>query len=138
MIHSFSFLARLHFSAERAIAIRSASASASTCKMLGQMLKSWNFSLSVFFSCILTLLIILIKPLTTKAHDRRASGDCGTSGYFYSNNDPRDQENRQQNRFSERCFSEKKLQPVEFESMAWLTAVRTYREIMPSSCPLTK
>ena len=32
------------------------------------------------FSCILTLLIILIKPLTTKAYDRRASGDCGTSG----------------------------------------------------------
>ena len=27
-----------------------------------------------------TLLIILIKPLTTKAYDRRASGDCGTSG----------------------------------------------------------
>ena len=27
------------------------------------------------------MLIILIKPLTTKAYDRRASGDCGTSGY---------------------------------------------------------
>ena len=26
------------------------------------------------------MLIILIKPLTTKAYDRRASGDCGTSG----------------------------------------------------------
>ena len=25
---------------------------------------------------------ILIKPLTTKAYDRRASGDCGTSGYI--------------------------------------------------------
>ena len=23
---------------------------------------------------------MLIKPLTTKAYDRRASGDCGTSG----------------------------------------------------------
>ena len=35
----------------RAITIppASASASASICKMLGQMLKSWNFSLSVFF-----------------------------------------------------------------------------------------
>ena len=33
----------------RAIAIPPASASASACKMLGQMLKSWNFSLSVFF-----------------------------------------------------------------------------------------
>ena len=55
----WSFLARLHFSAEElhCIAIppasasvsASASASASACKMLGQMLKSWNFSLSVFF-----------------------------------------------------------------------------------------
>ena len=34
------------------------------------------------FSCILNLLIILIKPLTTKAYDRRASGDYGTSGYI--------------------------------------------------------
>ena len=25
--------------------------------------------------------------------------------------------------------------PVEWESVAWLTAVRTKREIMPSSCP---
>ena len=36
---------------------------------------------------------------------------------------PRDPENRQQNRFSERRFSgEKKLQPDEWESVAWLTA----------------
>ena len=37
---------------------------------------------------------------------------------------PRDTENRQQNRFSERRFSKKKnqLQPVEWESVAWLTA----------------
>ena len=37
----------------------------------------------------------------------------------------RNPENRQQNRFSERFFSEKKkkqLQPVEWESVAWLTA----------------
>ena len=27
------------------------------------------------------MLIILIKPLSTKAYDRRASGDCGTSGF---------------------------------------------------------
>ena len=38
-------------------------------------------SLCIFF-CILTLLIILIEPLKSKAYDRRASGDCGTSGYF--------------------------------------------------------
>ena len=35
---------------------------------------------------------------------------------------PRDPENRQQNRFSERRFSKKQLQPVEWESVAWLTA----------------
>ena len=29
------------------------------------------------------MLIILIKPLTTKAYDRRASGDCGTCGDFW-------------------------------------------------------
>ena len=45
-------------------------------KMLGQMLKSICIS-----SFILTLLIILMKPLSTQAFDRRASGDCGTSGY---------------------------------------------------------
>ena len=50
-----SFLARLHFSAEELLLYpprqrrASASASASTYKMLGQMLKSWNFSLSDFF-----------------------------------------------------------------------------------------
>ena len=44
---------------------------------------SWNFSLSVFFSCILTLLFITIKAITTKTYDRRASGDCGTSGRHY-------------------------------------------------------
>ena len=36
--------------------------------MLGQMLKSWNSSLSVFY--------------VTKAYDRRASDDYGTSGIF--------------------------------------------------------
>ena len=62
-----------------AIPLVSVSVSASTGKMLGQMIKSRNFSLSVFFLCILTLLIILIKPLTTKAYDRCISDDCGTS-----------------------------------------------------------
>ena len=68
----------------RAIAVPSASASASVsasaCKMFGQMLKSWNFSLSFF--CILTLHIILIKPLTINVHDRCASDDCGNSGLY--------------------------------------------------------
>ena len=32
------------------------------------------------FSCILALLIILKKPRTTKVQDRRAFGDCVTSG----------------------------------------------------------
>ena len=39
-----------------------------------------EFKSFCIFSCILTLLIILIKALTTKAYDRGASGDCGTSG----------------------------------------------------------
>ena len=37
------------------------------------------------FTCILTLLIIQIKTRTTIAHDRRASGDCGTSGLVLLN-----------------------------------------------------
>ena len=48
--------------------------------MLGQMFKVLEFKSFCIFSCILIMLIILIKPLTTKAYDRRASGDCGTSG----------------------------------------------------------
>ena len=42
--------------------------------------KVMEFQSLCIFSCILTFLIILIKPLTIKPHDRRASGDCGTSG----------------------------------------------------------
>ena len=48
--------------------------------------KVLEFKSFCIFSCILTLLIILIKPLTTKAYDRRASGDCGTSGLSGSKN----------------------------------------------------
>ena len=47
--------------------------------------KVFEFKSFCIFSCILTLLVILIKPLTTKAYDRRASGDCGTSGYVCTN-----------------------------------------------------
>ena len=28
--------------------------------------------------------MILIKPLSTKAYDRRAPGDCGASGIFFA------------------------------------------------------
>ena len=42
--------------------------------------KVLEFKSFCIFSGILSLLIILIKPLTTKAYDRSASGDCGTSG----------------------------------------------------------
>ena len=45
--------------------------------------KVLEFQSLCIFSCILSLLIILIKPLTTKAYDRRASSDCGTSGHIY-------------------------------------------------------
>ena len=42
--------------------------------------KVLEFKSFCIFSCILSLLIILKNSLTTKAYDRRASGDCGTSG----------------------------------------------------------
>ena len=45
--------------------------------------KVMEFQFLYIFSCILTLLIILIKPLTTKAYDKRTSDDCGTSGFAY-------------------------------------------------------
>ena len=45
--------------------------------------KDMEFQSLCIFCCILTLLIILIKPYTTKAHDRGASGDCGTSGSIF-------------------------------------------------------
>ena len=52
---------------------------------------------------------------------------------------PRDPENRQQNRFSERRFSGKKNSYNRLNGKAWLglLPVRIYREIMPSLCPLT-
>ena len=43
--------------------------------------------------------------------------------YFYSNDDPRDPENRLQNRFSERRFLEKKTSYDRLNGEAWLTAV---------------
>ena len=49
--------------------------------------KVMEFKSLCIFSCILAMFIILIKPLTTKAHDRRASGDCGTSGFFSTQSD---------------------------------------------------
>ena len=45
--------------------------------------KVMEFQSLCIFSCILAMFIVQIKPLTTKAHDRRASGDCGTSGLHY-------------------------------------------------------
>ena len=44
--------------------------------------KVLEFHSFCIFSCFLTLFIILIKPFTTKAYDRCASGDCGTSSYI--------------------------------------------------------
>ena len=40
-----------------------------------------KFQSLCIFTCILTLLIIQIKPHTTIAHGKGTSGDCGTSGY---------------------------------------------------------
>ena len=47
--------------------------------MLGRMLKSWNFDLSVFFLAFKLRFHTNKKRFTTKAYDRCASGDCGTS-----------------------------------------------------------
>ena len=43
--------------------------------------KVFEFRFFCIFCFTLPLFIILIKPLTTKAYDSCASGDCGTSGY---------------------------------------------------------
>ena len=42
--------------------------------------KVLEFQSFCILSCILTVFIILIKPLTTKVYDSHASHDCGTSG----------------------------------------------------------
>ena len=62
------FLARLHFSAEELLLYprRQRPRRRPACKMLGQMLVL-EFKSFCIFSCILSLLIILIKPLTTKS-----------------------------------------------------------------------
>ena len=61
--------------------------------------------------------------------------------YFYSNNDPTSPKGpRKQTTepiLGTALLGKKHLQPVEWESVAWLTAVRTYRRKMPSSCLLT-
>ena len=75
------FLARLHFSAEKLLLYprrqRQRRCPHANVKVLEFTCKSF-----CIFSCILTLLLIPIKPLKTKAYDRRASGDCGTSGFI--------------------------------------------------------
>ena len=76
--HINAFLARLHFSAEELLLypgpVRMQNVRANV--------KVMKFQSLCIFTCILTLLIIQIKPRPTLAHDRRASGDCGTSGYM--------------------------------------------------------
>ena len=64
--------------------------------------------------------------------------------YFYSNNDatsPKGPRKQTTEPILGTALLEKKkknqLQPVEWESVAWLSSVMTYWEIMPSSCPLT-
>ena len=50
--------------------------------------KFMKFQSLCIFSCILTLIIILIKPRTTKAHDRRASGDGENSKRYVKSDNP--------------------------------------------------
>ena len=71
----------LFFKCRRAIAIPPASASA--CKIIGQMLKSSNFSLSVFFfHFIFNFAYHTDKALHNKSSRQAASRDCGTSGFM--------------------------------------------------------
>ena len=58
----------------------SASALASNIQNVRANVKVLEFQSFCIFACILGLFIILIKSLTTKAYDRYASGDFGTSG----------------------------------------------------------
>ena len=74
------FLARLHFSAEELLLYPRRWRQRPHPQNVRVNVKVMEFQSLCIFSCILTSLIILIKPLTTKAHDRRASGDCVTSG----------------------------------------------------------
>ena len=81
------FLARLHFSAEELLLYPGVSVRVGVFVGVGVRMQNVRANVKVMkfqslciSSCILILLIILIKPYTTKAHDRRASGDCGTSG----------------------------------------------------------
>ena len=80
-----NLLARLHFSAEELLLYPRCRRQRPRPKNVRVNVKVMEFQSLCIFSCILTLLIILIKPLTTKAHDRRASGDCGTSGSNFYN-----------------------------------------------------
>ena len=78
------FLARLHFRAEELLLYpRRPQGVGVRIQNVRANVKVMKFQSLCIFSCILTLLIIQIKPLTTKAHDRRASSDCGTSGFFF-------------------------------------------------------
>ena len=49
MVYVDLLLARLHFSAEELLLYPQRQRPCSHAKMLGQMFKSWNFSLSLFF-----------------------------------------------------------------------------------------
>ena len=78
------FLERLHFSEEELLLYPSVRISVGVSIQMQNVranVKVMKFQSLCIFSCILTVLIILIKPQITKAHDRRTSGYCGTSGY---------------------------------------------------------
>ena len=75
----WSFLAYLHFSAEELLLYPGISIGVRMQNVRANV-KVLEFKSFCIFSCILTVLTILIKPLTTKAYGRWVSGDCGTSG----------------------------------------------------------
>ena len=82
-----AFLACLHFSAEELLLYprrrRRRQRPRPRPQNVRANVKVMEFQSLCIFCYIITLYIILIKPLTTKAHDRRASGDCGTSGVLH-------------------------------------------------------
>ena len=78
---SVLFLARLHFRADELLLYPGLRYRVHVrMQNVRANVKVLEFQSFCIFSCILTLLTILIMPLTTKAYDRRQSGDCGTSG----------------------------------------------------------
>ena len=81
VVNLITFLARQHFSAEELLLYPSVGVGIGVhMRNVRANANVLEFKSFCIFSCTLTLLIVLIKPLTTKAYDSCASCDCGTFG----------------------------------------------------------